>query len=112
MTAKRQDSLAATYRSRSTHRQEYPHSFSYQPLTLSSVPSTTLVLFASMMHECGLPMKSDDTSSSSVYSRMPFMGPLDAAALNAAFASATVTVFSTTTVRSVNDTSGVGTRTE
>ncbi len=47
---------APTYRSRSTQRLAYPHSLSYQPETLSSNPSTTFVLFASRMQECGLPM--------------------------------------------------------
>ena len=51
----------------------------------------------------------DDTSSSSVYSRIPFIGP-DAAARNASLIASTVTGFSTTTARSVSDTSGVGTR--
>ena len=54
-------------------------------------------------------MKSEETSSSSVYSMIPFIGPV-AAARNASLIASTVTGFSTTTARSVSDTSGVGTR--
>ena len=82
---------------------------SYHPETFSNVPSTTFVLFASRMHEAGLPMKSEETSSSSVYSMIPFIGPL-AAARKASLICWTVTGFSTTTARSVSETSGVGTR--
>src|SRR6185437_5775483 len=35
----------------STQRQAYPHSLSYQPDTLRSVPSTTFVTLESKMHE-------------------------------------------------------------
>ena len=50
-----------------------------------------------------------DTNSSSVYSRMPFIGP-SAALLRAAFTPATVAGFSVMTVRSTTLTLGVGTR--
>ena len=45
-------------RSMSTQRDAYPHSLSYHPETFTSVPSTTIVVFESKMHEAGLPMKS------------------------------------------------------
>ncbi len=52
---------------KSRTRQEYPHSLSYQATTFTSVPSMTLVNPASIMDECGLPVKSMETNSSSTY---------------------------------------------
>ena len=49
-------SRAPTYCSRSTHRDAYPHSLSYQPETFTSSPSTTFVHLLSRMQECGFPM--------------------------------------------------------
>src|SRR5947209_8196624 len=43
------------------------------------LPSMTAVEARSTMEECGLPLKSTETSSSSVASRMPCKGPLAAA---------------------------------
>jgi hypothetical protein len=51
-----QPNRAPMNRSRSTQRDEYPHSLSYHPLTLTIVPSITLVDSESTMHECGFPM--------------------------------------------------------
>src|SRR5512140_444091 len=104
-------SRAPMKRSRSTQREAYPHSLSYQPHTFTSVPSMTLVVFASSVQEYGLPVKSTDTRSSSVTATMPLSGP-SAAARNAPFTASIVVARSTSTTRSVNDTSGVGTRTE
>jgi len=59
--------FAATKLIKSRTRQEYPHSLSYQATTFTSVPSITLVKPASIMDECGLPVKSLETSSSSTY---------------------------------------------
>ena len=53
-------------RSMSTQRDAYPHSLSYHPCTVTSVPSMTFVVFESRMHDAGSPMKSLDTSSSSL----------------------------------------------
>src|SRR6266545_831758 len=62
-----------------------------------------------MMDECGLPLKSIDTSSSVEYCRMPFSGP-SAAAFRAALTSAPVVFLSTIAARSTTETFGVGTR--
>ena len=55
---------------RSTSRHEYPHSLSYQPITLTMVPCA-IVERPSMMQEYGLPTMSDETIGSSVYWRIP-----------------------------------------
>jgi len=64
---------------------------------------------ASTIDECELPRKSTDTSSSSVTSRTPFMGPA-AAFLRAALMSSALVALPSSTVRSTSDTFGVGTR--
>ena len=76
---------------------------------MARLPSTTLVSGASTTDECGLPRKSTETSSSSVTSRMPFIGPA-AACRNAPLMSSAVAFFPSSTVRSTSDTFGVGTR--
>ena len=48
-----------------------PHSLSYQAMTLTSVPSTTVVSSRSMMAARGSPTMSADTSGSSETPRMP-----------------------------------------
>src|ERR1035438_5417248 len=50
---------------RSRTRQEYPHSLSYQEITLTQLPPTTKVMGASTMEERESPLKSDETSSPS-----------------------------------------------
>src|ERR1700681_2211224 len=94
---------------RSRHRQEYPHSLSYHASTFTQRSPTTLVYPESTMDEFELPLKSADTSSSSVYPRIPFIAPL-AAEFNAALTDSTVAGLSTNTVRSTTLTFGVGTR--
>src|SRR5580704_15125893 len=94
---------------RSRQRQEYPHSLSYHASTFTQRSPTTLVYPESTMEEFGLPLKSAETSSSSVYASTPFIGPL-AAALRAVLTDSTVAGFSTKTVRSTTLTFGVGTR--
>src|SRR5580704_10293737 len=96
---------------RSLQRLEYPHSLSYHARTLAQFVPTTRVYPESTIEECGFPRKSAETSSSSVYSRIFFMGP-SAAVFRAAFTVATVTGFSVNTVRSTTLTFGVGTRME
>ncbi len=59
-------------------RLENPHSLSYQPTTLMWRPSTR-VRAESKTDEAGLPVMSEDTSSSSEYSRTPARGPSAAA---------------------------------
>ena len=68
-----------------------------------------MVSCESKMEEWSLPTMSMDTMGSSVYSRMPFKGP-SAAAFMAALISSAVTDFSSSTVRSTMEPSGVGTR--
>src|SRR4029077_10498088 len=94
---------------KSRQRQEYPHSLSYQASAFTHRSPTTLVYPASTMEECGLPLKSAETSSSSVYARIFFMAPF-AAAFSAPFTLSTVVGLSTNTVRSTTLTLGVGTR--
>src|SRR5579862_4765953 len=54
---------------RSRTRQEYPHSLSYQEITLTQLPPTTRVISESTMEERESPRKSTDTNSSSVNPR-------------------------------------------
>src|SRR5579872_1018614 len=96
---------------KSRQRLEYPHSLSYQASTLAQFVPTTRVYSESTIEEWGLLRKSMETSSSSVYSRIFFIGP-SAAALSAAFTELTVTGLSVNTVRSTTLTLGVGTRME
>src|SRR5438270_7517425 len=51
---------------KSRQRQEYPHSLSYQASTFTHRSPTTFVYPASTIEEWGLPLKSAETSSSSV----------------------------------------------
>ena len=59
-------------------RFEKPHSLSYQAKTLANLSPRTFVIVASKMLEAGFPMKSFETSSSSVYWRKPWSGALAA----------------------------------
>src|SRR5438093_2031266 len=58
----------------SRNRQLNPHSLSYQEKTLTILSPRVFVRAASTMEECGLWRKSAETSSSSQYWRMPFIG--------------------------------------
>src|SRR6266850_180157 len=91
---------------KSRQRQEYPHSLSYQASTFTQRSPTTLVYPASTMEECGLPLKSAETNSSSVYAKIFFIAPL-AADFSAPLTVATVAGLSTKTVRSTTLTFGV-----
>ena len=73
------------------------------------LPSMTAVEARSTMEECGLPLKSTETSSSSVASRMPCKGPL-AAARKASLTAWALAGFSSSAVRSTTETLAVGTR--
>src|SRR6185312_13158173 len=57
-------SRAAMWLIRSTIRQLKPHSLSYQLTTFAHVSPSMRVRGASTIEECGLPLKSDETSSS------------------------------------------------
>src|SRR5271167_4867910 len=104
-----QDNFAARNLIKSRQRDEYPHSLSYQASTWTQFVPTTRVYGASTIEECGLPRKSIETSSSSTYCKMPFMGP-PAAVLIAALTVATAAGLSVKTVKSTTLTLGVGTR--
>src|SRR4029077_8304881 len=71
----------------------------------------TFVYGMSTIDECGLPLKSIETSSSYEQARMPFNGP-SAAAWSAPLTSSAVTFLLRTAARSTHDTFGVGTRIE
>mgnify|MGYP003348340775 CR=1 FL=1 len=62
-----------------------------------------------MIEECGLPLKSIDTSSASETARMPLSGPA-AAVRSTALISSPVVFLSTIALRSTTETFGVGTR--
>src|SRR5690348_8410189 len=94
---------------RSRTRQEYPHSLSYQAITLTQFPATTMVRSESTIEDRESPLKSAETNSCSSYPRYPFRGPDSVAFLNAAFTSSFVVFFSTQATRSTTDTFGVGT---
>src|SRR2546426_577613 len=96
-------------RTRSRTRDEYPHSLSYQASTLIKLPSTRAVDGRSTIDECALPLKSMETSSSSVASRMPRSLPA-AASRNASLICCTLAGLASSAVRSTTETFGVGTR--
>ena len=70
----------------------------------------TSVIAASTIEEAGLPVKSLDTSGTSLYSMNPLRRGDSEAFFRAAPTSSLVVAFSVRTVRSTRDTSGVGTR--
>src|SRR2546427_5120794 len=96
-------------RTRSRTRDEYPHSLSYQASTLIKLPSTRAVDGRSTIDECALPLKSMETSSSSLASRMPRSLPA-AASRNASLICCTLAGLASSAVRSTTETFGVGTR--
>src|SRR5688572_5300668 len=95
----------------SSIRLEKPHSLSYHEDTLTSVPSETRVRVESKIELAGLWLKSEETSGSVLYSRMPLRSPSQAC-FTARFTSSTVVGFLATKVRSTIDTLMVGTRIE
>src|SRR5262249_47545538 len=101
-------SFSATNRVRSSRRCEYASSLSYQAITLTRSP-VTVVSGALTVDECRSPLKSHDTSGSSLTARMPLSGPA-AAARNASLTLCAVALRSSRAVRSTSDTLGVGTR--
>src|SRR5512140_875830 len=107
MTGMRTQPALETYFARSTRRQEYPHSFSYQESTFNIFPARTLVERASKEDEAGSWLKSIETSGSSTYSRIHFMGPSEAFFI-AALISSAVALFDSSTVRSTTEAFGVG----
>src|SRR5882672_4604272 len=96
-------------RTRSRTRDEYPHSLSYQASTLIRLPSTRAVEGRSTIEEWAFPLKSAETSSSSVASRIPRSGPA-AASRKASLIRWTVAGLTSSAVRSTTETFGVGTR--
>src|SRR3954467_1793049 len=96
----------------SSIRFEKPHSLSYQDETLTSVPSgETRVRVESKIELAGLWLKSDETRSSALYSRMPFRSPSQPA-FTALFTSSTLVGRLATKVKSTIETLMVGTRIE
>merc|ERR1712190_42510 len=94
---------------RSTKRLEKPHSLSYQLTNFTKVSVSAMPAETSKMDEDLQLTKSVDTTSSSVQSKTPAMGPA-AASLTAATISSYFAAFSKRQVKSTTDTSGVGTR--
>src|SRR5207247_5580037 len=94
---------------RSTMRQLKPHSLSYQLTTFAQSPASISVNGASTIDECGLLLKSEETSSSWLTARMPRSSPL-AASSKAALMSSAVVVLPSWTVRSTTEQSSTGTR--
>src|SRR6266853_5673301 len=86
-----------------------PHSLSYQEQTFTSVPFDTRVRVASNTLLAALWLKSEDTSGSMLYSRMPLRSVCDAC-LAASLTSFTVVGLLATKLRSTIDTLIVGTR--
>src|ERR1700736_5453805 len=96
---------------RSTTRQLYPHSLSYQASTFTVRSPSIMVEGASRIDEWGSCRKSIDTNCSSVTARMPRSVP-SAASRICAFTSSTVVDLLSVAVRSTRLTSGTGTRSE
>src|SRR5512143_1970857 len=109
MTGTRIQFALDTYFARSTRRQEYPHSLSYQASTFAIFPPITLVDRASKEADTGSWLKSTETSGSSTYWRIPFIGPSEAFRIAALISSAEA-FFDSSAVRSTRETFGVGTR--
>mmetsp|Transcript_25527 Transcript_25527/g.41901 ORF Transcript_25527/g.41901 Transcript_25527/m.41901 type:complete len:220 (-) Transcript_25527:412-1071(-) len=94
---------------KSTKRFEYPHSLSYQEMTLWKLSLRKMHAPASIVDEAGSWMKSQETTFSSVYPRMPLSSPSEAS-LRAARISSPLAGFSERKVKSTRETSAVGTR--
>merc|ERR1719471_1341667 len=86
-----------------------PHSLSYHDTSFTMVSVRAMPAPMSKIDDDLQLTKSVDTTSSSVKSRMPCMGPA-AASLMAATMSSYLAGFSSLQVKSTTDTSGVGTR--
>merc|ERR1712187_2917 len=102
-------SLTAIVPTRSTRREEQPHSLSYQDTSLTKVGVSMMPAPASNTVEQVSPMKSEDTTWSSVYPTMPLAYVSDASLISALMSSYVVAV-SSSQVRSSTWTSTVGTR--
>merc|ERR1719421_2476677 len=102
-------SFEAMKRARSTKRFEYPHSLSYQLTIFTKLSLRAIPAPMSTTEDAGHVTKSVETTSSSVQSRTPFIGPA-AASLTLATMSSILAGLSVAKVRSTTETSGVGTR--
>lgn len=87
----------------------YPHSLSYHERSFIILSPIAIVWRGAKIEECVSPTKSIETRSSGSYPRIP-LRLVSAASFIAAFTSSAVAGFSSTTVRSTTETSGVGTR--
>src|SRR5579875_3127926 len=96
----------------STMRLEKPHSLSYQLITRQKRLSMTLVCVRSKLEECGSWMKSLDTTSSFTTAMMPRKRfELAAFSISALISCALVSRLAEN-LKSISETSGVGTRIE
>ena len=93
----------------SNMRLEKPHSLSYQLPTLTKRPDT-LVKLESYEDDAGSWLKSTETKGASVYCKMPFNGPSDAAAFIMLLISSTLVSRAAMKLKSTKDTLMVGTR--
>ena len=86
----------------------YKRQLSYQAETFAILPSATLVKEISTIEECGLWLKSEETSCSLVVSKMFFNSDFEAFK-NELFISSTVIFFFEEKTNSTKETLGVGT---
>src|SRR5215471_19152096 len=94
-------------RSKTLH--EYPHSLSYQAISFTKRSFKAIPALASNTQVHGSPIKSDETTSSSVYPIMPCIGPSEAA-LKVALISSYVADLPSRHVKSTTETFATGTR--
>src|SRR3989338_11010212 len=90
-------------------RFEKPISLSYQAKTLISLSSIVRVERASTIEEWGSPLKSEETSGSSLTERIPFNAP-SAAFRRASLIAEADAVLATAQTKSTQETFAVGTR--
>merc|ERR1719272_2677501 len=95
---------------RSTTRLEEPISLSYHEMSLMNVSERAMQAPESKVDEAVSPMKSEETTISSVYTSLPLSLSVSEAALTLAKISSRVAGLASLQVRSTTDTSGVGTR--
>merc|ERR1719272_48970 len=95
---------------RSTTRLEEPISLSYHEMSLTNVSERAMQAPESKVDEAVSPMKSEETTISSVYTSLSLSLSVSEAALTLAKISSRVAGLASLTVRSTTETSAVGTR--
>ena len=88
---------------------EYAHSLSYHARTFTNVSLSWIPAVASKIEVCGSPLKSEETTASSVYAKMPLSSFYEARFISLQMSSY-LAGFLRLTVRSTTDTLSVGTR--